>query len=143
MSDTDARSRRGRRVFALVVFAGLAATLFVAYTPVPAPPCLFRLIWRIPCPGCGMERALEALWHGDLHTSLRYHPLAIPFALFILTLLLSALWPERWARSRRLMDRVWDLLPSRAVMIPALIIFVGTWLLRLVLWAMGDDTFMW
>ncbi len=143
MSDTDARSRRGRRVFALVVFAGLAATLLVAYTPVPAPPCLFRLMWRIPCPGCGMGRALEVLWHGDLHTSIRYHPLAIPFVLFILTLLLSALWPERWERSRRVMDRVWELLPSRAVMIPVLIIFVGTWVLRLVLWAMGDDTFTW
>ncbi len=89
-----------------------------------------------------MERALEALWHGDLQTSARYHPLAIPFALFILTLLLSALWPERWERSRRLMDRVWEVLQSRVVMIPALIVFLGTWVLRLVLWAMGDDTFM-
>ena len=143
MADAALRTRRGRRIFALVVFAVLLATAIVAYTPVPGPPCLLRFAWHIPCPGCGMGRALEALWHGDLQTSLRAHPLAIPFVLFILTLLVAALWPERWTRSRRVMDRVWEGMQSPRLMIPILIIFLGTWVTRLVLWAMGYDYFMW
>jgi hypothetical protein len=90
-----------------------------------------------------MGRALEALWNGDLQTSLRAHPLAIPFVLFILVLLVAALWPERWTRSRRVMDRVWEGMQSPRLMIPVLIIFLGTWITRLVLWAMGYDYFMW
>ena len=40
--------------------------------------CPFRLVTHLPCPGCGMTRALLALCHGDLRTALAAHPLS-PF----------------------------------------------------------------
>lgn len=39
--------------------------------------CPFRAILGIPCPGCGMTRALVCLLHGDLKSSLYYHPMLI------------------------------------------------------------------
>lgn len=42
-----------------------------------APPfCLVRLLLDLPCPGCGMTRALQALARGDLAAAVRFHPLA-------------------------------------------------------------------
>ncbi len=40
--------------------------------------CPFRLLTHLPCPGCGMTRAMLALGHDDLRTALVAHPLS-PF----------------------------------------------------------------
>jgi hypothetical protein len=40
--------------------------------------CPFRLLTHLPCPGCGMTRAMLALCHGDLRAALIAHPLS-PF----------------------------------------------------------------
>lgn len=46
-----------------------------------SPPfCLIRLLLDLPCPGCGMTRALQALARGDLAAAVRFHPLAPPLA---------------------------------------------------------------
>lgn len=44
--------------------------------------CMMRILVGIPCPGCGMTRALIALMHGDVAQSLQYHPLLICWILF-------------------------------------------------------------
>jgi len=46
--------------------------------------CLLASTTGIPCPGCGMTRAVFALLHGDIHASLHYHPLLIPSAVGLL-----------------------------------------------------------
>ena len=43
--------------------------------------CGFRYFSGAPCPGCGMTRAMGALFHGDPVGSLRWHPLGIPLVL--------------------------------------------------------------
>ena len=53
-----------------------AATLF-------APKCLFKLITGWSCPGCGGQRALHAMLHGDIIGGLAYNPIwvvMIPYA---------------------------------------------------------------
>ena len=40
--------------------------------------CALRIVGGVPCPGCGMTRALTELVHARLDASWRYHPLAIP-----------------------------------------------------------------
>ena len=37
--------------------------------------CLFRMLLRAPCPGCGMTRALVSLLRGDLGAAFSYHPM--------------------------------------------------------------------
>ena len=38
--------------------------------------CGFRALTGIPCPGCGMTRAMAALARGEWTAALRYHPFA-------------------------------------------------------------------
>lgn len=40
-------------------------------------PCLLLTTLGLYCPGCGGTRAVEALFHGQLLTSLWYHPLVL------------------------------------------------------------------
>jgi len=43
------------------------------------PACPFYLLTNLYCPGCGSQRALSALVHGDMTDSLNYNPLLILF----------------------------------------------------------------
>lgn len=54
----------------LLLFVALA--MLVA---VDIPLCGFKAVFGVPCPGCGMTRALSALLIGDLSAAFRYHPL--------------------------------------------------------------------
>ena len=38
-------------------------------------PCIFLSLFRIPCPGCGMSRAINAAVHLDFAGAFQYHPM--------------------------------------------------------------------
>ena len=40
--------------------------------------CLIYNLLEIPCPGCGLTRAIVCLLHGDVINSIKYNMLAIP-----------------------------------------------------------------
>ena len=68
----------------LIVFAGVSgfAFLFDAASSVLYPPCPFRLLTGLYCPGCGSLRALHQLLHGNLLPALDMNPfmvLSLPF----------------------------------------------------------------
>jgi hypothetical protein len=76
-----------RRSFTLWILAGLAglAGLLLLHVWVPLPGlrnsvCLFRHLTGIPCPGCGMTRALAHLAKGEWAAAARDHLLAFPLA---------------------------------------------------------------
>lgn len=49
---------------------GLGVALVAARTVgIHAPPCPFRAVTGIPCPGCGMTRLADAVAHGHLATA--------------------------------------------------------------------------
>ena len=58
------------------------------------PPCPFRSLTGLWCPGCGLTRATHHLLHGDVLGALRYNAL-LPFVLMLITLL----WVDWYARS--------------------------------------------
>jgi hypothetical protein len=74
-SPSTPTARLGRPLALLAGAALLAPTLLRpdGHGPVLCP---LRRITGVWCPGCGMTRAFGWLAHGDLHQSLRYHPLA-------------------------------------------------------------------
>ncbi|MBO5413568.1 MAG: DUF2752 domain-containing protein, partial [Clostridia bacterium] len=51
--------------------------------------CLIYNLFRIPCPGCGLTRAIMCLLHGDILMSLKYNILAIPFTVIYI---IYSLW---------------------------------------------------
>ncbi len=63
----------------LALAAGAAVALALAGTGGSA--CFFKSVYGVPCPGCGMSRALLALACGDVALAFSFHPLAplVPF----------------------------------------------------------------
>lgn len=82
---------------AALVFFGVAALMWLFAELFPT--AVERLRWKIPCPiwaltglycpGCGGQRAVRALLHGDLLSSLYYHPVILPAALYLIVYLIS------------------------------------------------------
>lgn len=46
--------------------------------------CPIKHTFGMDCPGCGMQRALLALLHGDMGRSFQLHPALIPLLVLIL-----------------------------------------------------------
>jgi hypothetical protein len=74
---------RGRRVsphafwWASLGLGTLLGIAFFLVEPGTAPSlCVFRRVTNLPCPGCGMTRAVGFLLHGELLKSIRMHPFA-------------------------------------------------------------------
>lgn len=66
----------------LAIGIGLACALAVLASYDPAttalyPPCPFRTLTGLQCPGCGSLRALHQLLHGNLLAALRLNPLMV------------------------------------------------------------------
>jgi hypothetical protein len=71
---------RSSRLWFLAGGAGLAAfAVLHVWTPAgeaASSICLLRRLFHLPCPGCGMTRALAALAKGDWAAAVALHPLA-------------------------------------------------------------------
>ncbi len=48
-------------------------------------PCLFNLLFKIDCPGCGITRAYISLFHWDIQQAFSYNPMfwAVPICVLI------------------------------------------------------------
>jgi hypothetical protein len=51
-------------------------------------PCFYMKYFGIPCPGCGMQRALIELLKGNLVESLRLYPALLPIIAMLSLLIL-------------------------------------------------------
>lgn len=51
--------------------------------------CLIKNIFHLPCPGCGMTRAFNCIFSGDLTGAFYYNSLSIPLFCFII---MSLIW---------------------------------------------------
>ena len=84
------------RLLALALLAGSLLLPFVAYDWVTSPQsvvlCPLRAVTAIPCPSCGLTRALAHLERGHWAEALKFHPFSplifvLALALIILLLL--------------------------------------------------------
>ncbi|HLU47706.1 MAG TPA: DUF2752 domain-containing protein [Planctomycetota bacterium] len=88
-------------------------------------PCPIRSLTDVPCPGCGMTRALLSIARGDLSTAWRFHPFA-----FLLVAGAGAI-----VLSPRLVARFRDRTPPKAriALVACLLLAVlGRWIAMLV-----------
>lgn len=46
------------------------------------PDCIFKEVFGVPCPGCGMSRAFECIFVFDIIGSFSYNILAFPLFIF-------------------------------------------------------------
>lgn len=95
-------------IAAVAATAVAAAALYIYYRVDPSaaawmPRCPSKMLTGLDCPGCGSQRALHALLHGDIAASLRFNALLIP-AIVTVALITVAEWQkERWPRFHKAM----------------------------------------
>jgi Protein of unknown function (DUF2752) len=82
------------RKFALVLAGAAGLQLTLVSFSLPGWACPIFHITGIPCPGCGMSRAIMLLLRGDLRGSLRYHAFAPIFLLTIVAVILASVLPR-------------------------------------------------
>lgn len=82
----------------------LAVTLFMfVMNRVLGGICPIKLLTGIPCPGCGMTRALFYLFAGNWMLSFQMHPLAAVWVVFGLYLALMRYWYRKKPKGLLLM----------------------------------------
>ena len=84
--------RDRRLAIAVSGFAGLNLGLFALHLPSWQCPVLH--ITGVPCPGCGLTRAIALLFQGQWRASLTMHAFAPAFLLALIVVLAAALMPE-------------------------------------------------
>ena len=80
----------------LVLTITVVAFLQLGITSVGLPgwPCPFLHVVGIPCPGCGLTRAMVLLLRGDWRRSLAFHAFAPLFIVALMIAITTALLPE-------------------------------------------------
>lgn len=77
----------------ILLILGAAACVVLLLAPPGSPHakwlprCMFHKLTGLYCPGCGATRALSALLHGDLKTSLHNNALLIPLGIMLFVLI--------------------------------------------------------
>jgi hypothetical protein len=74
--------------------AGVALVWGLACLPVLSGhgSCAMAEMFGVPCPGCGMTRAILLLGRGDVSGSLHMHPLAVPSLVSSLLFMVATVW---------------------------------------------------
>ena len=105
----------------------ILALLVVAIAPVEGLPsvCTMKRVFGVGCPTCGMTRALHFLLRGNLHESLRYHPLLIPCSSIA-----AVLWLTDYRRRTRGLAGISPRV-SLIFVIAGMLALIGFWVYRL------------
>lgn len=64
------------------IAAGGAAYIYYTYDPAMHswfPSCPLKMLTGLDCPGCGSQRCVHAILHGEFRQAFQYNALLIPF----------------------------------------------------------------
>lgn len=92
-----------RRALAAIFTIALLSTVFLDASALPARVlCPTQLLFHLPCPGCGLTRALFAIGHGRFLEAWTLNPFGYVFELLALLGIALGLTREvRWAEPLR------------------------------------------
>ena len=93
-------------------------------------PCMFAQLLHLPCPSCGLTRAIHLLLAGQVDASLRMHPLAVPLAAAVAAVALSTLAAAVTRDSPVDFHRTWHGRAAIAFFGLAYVATIGLWVLR-------------
>lgn len=122
--------RRHIRIYVIVVIlaAIIAVALYYAYDPEkhPFPQCLFYKFTGWQCAGCGTQRMLHALLHGNWAAAWHYNAGFIVGMPILIVMLVASLFRDK-------LPRLYNVVNSRPAIYLVSIGLIGWWVLRNVL----------
>ncbi|MCH5245534.1 MAG: DUF2752 domain-containing protein [Muribaculaceae bacterium] len=94
------------RAVVVATVAAIVVAIVVLYSVVDPetawmPKCPVKMLTGYDCPGCGSQRALHALLHGDLSAAWNFNPALFVSAPIIFILLFAATFNRRYPRLYR------------------------------------------
>ncbi len=97
---------QNRRLLILLAAAVMAVivAVYAIFDPVESlwfPKCSFKVITGWDCPGCGTQRAVHAMLHGQFAEAWAYNPLFILEIPLLIMLFITGINPERFPRLTR------------------------------------------
>jgi hypothetical protein len=125
----DADRRRARAIECGVLAAGLIAA-FVTNPdrPLPFDVCAFKYLTGIPCPTCGLTRAVCHALHGHWAASLHLHPAGVLVAAVLVGWLAWSL--AETARGLTMDDRVRARLVT-PLLVTGSAVSIASWIVRI------------
>lgn len=100
--------------------AGLAQLHLAGRLALPVPGCLWRTLYGLPCPSCGVTRSLAAWTQLDPAAALRFHPLCFLACLTLLAwgglALLDRLTGRAWLGALQAHAAAWPVWRTLAVL---------------------------
>ena len=119
-----------KRWLGLVLLAALCLQVSLTSLGLSGWQCPVKAVFGVPCPGCGMSRALALLFKGEWRAALAEHAFAPVFVLGGVLVLVVSLLPRRLHRAA--VDRL-AILEARSGIV-AIVLFglIAYWLARLV-----------
>lgn len=119
--------RDRKSCLAIATVAGAHTTLTIL--GLPSWECPVRYGLGIPCPGCGLSRAVAAISHGQMHEAFQLHAFAPVLIIGLLIILTAGILPTPWrdslAHSMEWLER------NTGMVVFILLNLVGYWLIRL------------
>ncbi len=119
----------GDRKFAFALVGTGVLHLTLVSLNVPSWECPFFRATGVPCPGCGLTRALMLLMRGELRGALHFHAFAPIFLIGVAALILSAVLPNSIIQPVISRTELWERRTGFTVIILAGLILY--WLARL------------
>ena len=77
------------KILILFSYLGLILILIFLLCTKPHIPCLFKYIFKIPCPSCGMTRAFIAIISLKFIDAINYNILSIPLLLILIIIFIT------------------------------------------------------
>lgn len=89
--------------------------------------CPIRFLFGLPCPGCGLTRAVRLLLKGELAASFAMHPMAVPALILILGFVLIRYFFPKYLPYLKIYAIIW--------IVATLVVFVC----RMLLYFPGEE----
>ena len=119
-------NKRRALIIITAVVVIVAAIVYFYFDPSSSrlfPRCLFLETTGVKCPGCGSQRAVHALLHGQVSEAWHYNAMMVVAIPLIGFYLLVSVMQERW-------QRLYRVLFSRVVLLSLVGLIVLWWVLR-------------
>lgn len=114
------------KVVSAIVIAGIIFSVYLIFDPASTwwmPQCPVYFLTGLQCPGCGSQRALHALFTGNLHEAFLHNALLLILIPYLLVLAIVEFNRNRWPKT-------YGKLTSLPAILAILILLVGWTIFR-------------